>query len=870
MSEKIFLSPGKIFASFNNENAYKIIDGNSRTKWVGGQFPGYIDIRLESIYTIEHLVLDCPKNDICIFSVFASRDYVNFFEVYSQESENAQSGHYETDCCFSACAVRFLLKYEKSSSYAVLKNIELFGSPTDEPAEKAVIDFPESFENSRYAGPVTAEDTLRELAGLVKRTIGEKYLPLFVFSVTESEEEFFELSDTKDGKIMICANSGASAAAGLNYYYKYYCGVHISQVGNNVRMPKTPPKINKTFRMTTPFKVRYSYNYCALSYTMAFWDENDWQKELDYLALQGVNVVLDITAMEEVWRRFLMRLGYSLDEALAFIPGPAYYAWFNMANIYGLGSPLPPNFFKKRTELARKNHRFMKAMGMSPVLQGFSGMVPTDIKKYVPDASIIPQGLWNGAERPYMLRTDTKCYLRLASVFYECQREVFGDVSKYFATDPFHEGGRSGRLDIKKVSKNLLDSILGVRPDGVWIIQSWGENPSKELLIGVSDRKEHTLILDLYAEKKPRWENFLGNEFLDSPWVYCMLNNFGGRMGLHGHLSTIAAEIARASKKAKHMQGIGITPEATHSNPVIFDLFFETAWTKSSELSPIDLEKWLKAYAERRYGGCDDNMFKAMQLLNDTVYNPKLNEHGEGAPESIINARPSLRVHSPSTWGNDVVAYDKRTFEKAVKLFLSCADKCEDYEGYVFDAVDLLKQVLSNTAQEYHKNMADAAKEKDLIAFMRWSDKFLSLGLFADEVLSLNCEFTLGNWINKAKKMAEPFDEFTSVMFEFNARALITTWGGSRQIAEDGKLRDYSNKQWSGLTRDFYVKRWEKWVKMMRQRLDGRKATEPDWFKFDWRWTWQRNSYTDKANVGDLTQIGEKVFSAYGVDTAAD
>ena len=868
MSEKIDIPASSVFANFNNDSAYKIVDGNSRTKWVGGQFPGYVDIKLDGIYKVDKIVLDCPKNDICIFSVFASRDFLNFSEIVSQSSETSRNGHYELSCSVSACALRFLLKYESASSYAVLKNIEIFGCSTGERAEKAVVDFPENFEQGRYSTPVDEGETKEALYGIVERTIGAVYKDHFSFSVTDSDEEFFELSDTADGKLLISANSGASAAAGLNYYYKYFCGVHISQVGNNTRIPQVLPKINKPLKMTTPFKVRYSYNYCALSYTMAFWDEEEWQKELDYLALQGVNVILDITAIEEVWRRFLMKIGYSLDEALAFIPGPAYYAWFNMANIYGLGSPLPVGFFKKRTELARKNHRFMKAMGMSPVLQGFSGMVPTDIKKYVPDAVVIPQGLWNGAERPYMLKTDTKAYTRMASLFYECQREVFGDVSKYYATDPFHEGGRSGRLDIKKVSKNLLDSILAVRPDGVWIIQSWGENPSKELLLGVADRKEHTLILDLYAEKKPRWENFLGNEFLDSPWVYCMLNNFGGRMGLHGHLATIASEIARASNKAKHMTGIGITPEATHSNPIIFDLFFEAGWTKTEKLAPIDLEKWLRAYAQRRYGSCDENLFKAMLLLNETVYNPKLNEHGEGAPESIINARPSLNPHSPSTWGNDIVAYDKKVFEKAVKLFLSCTENCKAFEGYVFDAVDLLKQVLSNTAQEYHKNMVESVNEKDLIAFMRWSDKFLALGHFADEILSFNSEFTLGNWLNKAKKLAEPFDGFTAVMFEFNARALITTWGGSRQISEDGKLRDYSNKQWSGLTNDLYVRRWEEWIKMMRSRLNGRKAAEPDWFTLDLHWVWQRNSYTDKACTGDLVEAGKKVLSSFCVSSA--
>ena len=35
-----------------------------------------------------------------------------------------------------------------------------------------------------------------------------------------------------------------------------------------------------------------------------------------------------------------------------------------------------------------------------------------------------------------------------------------------------------------------------------------------------------------------------GGEFNDTPWVFCMLNNFGGRLGLHGHLSSILQRIS--------------------------------------------------------------------------------------------------------------------------------------------------------------------------------------------------------------------------------------------------------------------------------------------------------------------------------------
>lgn len=868
MCKKIEISKDMVFAKENTESAFKLFDSNSRTKWVGGQFPSYVEINLKKMFSLSRIVLDCPKNDICVFSVFKSEDNVNFSEVLTQSSEKNRGGRYEFSCAFEACSLRFLFKYSRKTSYATVRSIELFGSESGKEIKKTAVTFPESFENSVYNVEISKEDTEKELLALVGRTAGKEFENHFAFSVEETGEEFFELSDAADGKVLIKANSGSSAAAGLNYYYKNYCGINISQVGNNVKMPSPVPRIGTRKRLTTPFKIRYANNYCSLSYTMAFYGEKEWQKDLDYFALQGVNVFLDITAIWEVWRRFLLKLGYPIEKALAFLPGPAYYAWFCMANLYGTGAPLHPNYFKKSTDLARKNHLFMRKMGMKPVLQGYCGMVPPDIKKYAPDAVIIPQGLWNGAERPAMLKTNTGAYLRLADLFYESQREVYGDISEFFATDPFHEGGKSGRLNIEKVGRYLLDGMLKNRSDAVWIIQSWGENPSRQLLEGVAEKKEHTLILDLYAEKRPRWESFLGNEFLNSPWVFCMLNNFGGRMGLHGHLSTVATEIARAAQKAKHMKGIGVTPEATHSNPIIFDLFFETAWTEKEKPQPVDLEKWLRSYAERRYSKCSETMFEAMKLLNATVYNPKLNEHGEGAPESVVNARPALKVKSPSTWGNGIVSYDKRTFEKAVKLFLSEYENCKESEGYRFDAADLLKQLLANTAQEYQKNMARAYGEKDLIGFMKWSDKFLSLGTFTDNLLSAESEFMLGSWLEKAKALAEPFDDFTKKLFEFNARAQITTWGGSRQIAEDGKLRDYSNKQWSGLTRDFYLKRWEAWIDAMTKSLKGQKAAAPDFFEFEIGWVWSNNDYPAERAEIDLSKAAEKIFSSYCVDSA--
>jgi alpha-N-acetylglucosaminidase len=39
------------------------------------------------------------------------------------------------------------------------------------------------------------------------------------------------------------------------------------------------------------------------SYTFAFWQWSDWERHIDWMALNGINIPLAFTAQEEIWRR---------------------------------------------------------------------------------------------------------------------------------------------------------------------------------------------------------------------------------------------------------------------------------------------------------------------------------------------------------------------------------------------------------------------------------------------------------------------------------------------------------------------------------------------------------------------------------------
>ena len=856
----------------NRDTASHITDGDPATRWCSVLYPAYAQIDLEGCFHLTKVVVHTPAQGASLFDVYASLDGVDFTRIAQKMEElpcPPEGEAFEVDC--EARFLRVRVTYNSASDGAILCGIEAYGEPSGQACEPAAFVPPADFEQSAYHVPITQEDTLREVRELIAYTVGEARADWFTLRLAENERkpgrDYFILSN-ETGKIAITGRTGVCLAVGFHHYLKYFCNAHVSQMSMQVNLPEAPVPVGEIVRRETPFQTRYSYNYCTLSYTMAFWGEAQWKRELYWLAMNGVNLVLDITAQEEVWRRFLGALGYSHMECKDFIAGPAYYAWAYMANISGFGGPVHDNWFAARTRLARRNHLMMRRLGMQPVLQGYSGMAPSDINQKVPDAKVISQGLWNGFPRPAMLKTTTDAYRRLAQLFYRCQREVFGDVSHYYATDPFHEGGRNGGMSPKKMARFVLDEMLKNDPESVWVIQSWGENPSKSLLQGLRGRKEHALVLDLYAEARPHWETWAGGEFDNTPWLWCMLNNFGGRMGLNGHMDTVASEVARAANTAKYMAGIGITPEATFSNPVLFDLFFETVWSDTPEhLPPIEPDMWLAQYVRRRYGAESEAAMESFRLLRKTVYNPSLNHNGEGAPESVVNARPAFEIRSASSWGTAVIGYDKHEFERAVRLLLEDYDALKQSDGYLFDLADCLKQVLSNTAQEYHHTMVQAYREKNLTVFDDYSARFFQLISLTEQVLGTRREFLLGTWLRGAQKLAEEADDFTRDLYEFNARALITTWGAIRQ-ANEGGLRDYSNKQWGGLTHDFYRPRWEKWIALRRAELTGgqkdrrsEKEQAEDWFHMEWKWVLGRNPYPAEVNGLDLKELAQQALA---------
>jgi alpha-N-acetylglucosaminidase len=676
----------------------------------------------------------------------------------------------------------------------------------------------------------------------------------FIIQVKKGQSDFFEL-DQKGDKIVIRGNNYVNIATGLNWYLKYYAGIHLSWNGMTAKLPESLPKVSTPVRKETNLSLRYDFNYCTYSYTMAFWDWKRWEKEIDWMALHGINLPLAVVGQECVWKNMLEKLGYTKEEINKFIAGPAFLAWWAMNNLEGWGGPNPDSWYTQQEALQKKILKRMREYGIEPVFPGYSGMVPHDANKKL-GLNVTKPALWNGFTRPaFLLPTDSR-FNEIASLYYKELEKLFGKAN-YYSMDPFHELEDAGSVDFDAAGKAVLKAMKDVNPKATWVIQGWTENPRPEMIKNLNNGD--ILILDLFSECRPMWgipsiwKREKGYEQHD--WLFCMIENFGGNVGLHGRMDQLLNNfyLTKNNPLAAHLKGIGLTMEGSENNPVMFELMCELPWRPEK----FTKEEWLKDYLFARYGVRDEKITQAWNILADGIYNCPFGNNQQGPHESIFCGRPGLNNFQASSWSKMQNYYDPTSTEAAARLMLEVADKYKGNNNFEYDLVDIVRQSLSDRGRiVYNQTIADF-KSFDKKSFAAHSQEFLNILLAQDRLLGTRSEFRVGRWIEQARNLGTTPEEKN--LYEWNARVQITTWG-NRVCANDGGLRDYAHKEWNGLLKDFYYKRWAAYWQTLQDVLDGKPMVELDYYAMEEPWTLAHNPYASQPE-GDCVSVAKEVFN---------
>ncbi|PKK17781.1 N-acetylglucosaminidase, alpha [Columba livia] len=351
---------------------------------------------------------------------------------------------------------------------------------------------------------------------------------------------------------------------------------------------------------------RYYQNACTQSYSYVWWDWARWEREIDWMALSGINLAPAFAGQEAAWQRVYRSLGLNQSEIDTYFTGPAFLAWNRMGNLRGWAGPLPPAWHLKQLYLQYRIVERMRSLGMITVLPAFAGHVPQGVLRVFPRVNAPLLGGWSHFDCTYsctyLLDPEDPMFQVIGTLFLKELIKEFGTDHVYSA-DTFNEMTplSSDPAYLSRVSNAVFRSMTGAAQ-------------VRALLHGVPLGR--MIVLDLFAESKPvyQWtESFYGQ-----PFIWCMLHNFGGNHGLFGTVEAInRGPFAARRFPNSTMVGTGLVPEGIEQNDMVYELMNELGWRQE----PLDLPSWVTRYLGAsptfRYDLVDVTRQAAQQLVSD-------------------------------------------------------------------------------------------------------------------------------------------------------------------------------------------------------------------------------------------------------------
>lgn len=724
---------------------------------------------------------------------------------------------------------------------------------------------------------VPEHDPVAAARALIHRRLGASYNDQITLKVIEAEKDgldVFEIGNDGD-KVAIGGSSATAIAYGLQWYLKTAVHTQTDWDNHKLQLPPVLPKVETAVRKKRSAKYTYYQNVCTVSYSSWAWSWDEWERHIDWMALNGINIPLAFTGQEKVWQNVFKNHYNISDTGLhKFFAGSAFLAWGRMGNLRGswVKGPLPQAFIDDQFQLQLRILDRYKEYGMIAALPAFAGHIPEELHVKHPNAKWSRSPNWGNFTDEfccvYMLDAEDPLYLDIGKKFIEEQTRMYNYTSSLYQCDTYNEmdPDTTDPTELAAASKAVIDSMLAADPKAVWLMQGWlfmsgywTKELTKAYLSGVSN--DQMIILDLYSEVSPIWRKM--DNYFGKSWIYCVLHNFGGNTGLRGDLPTIASDPVRSNHDSNGtMIGVGLTMEGIFQNYVVYDLTLQMAW----EDKPVDTTSWIKDFAYRRYHSQNEHAQKAWQILLSSVYNRTLG-YG-GVTKNLATIFPHWDLVRDGFMPT-VITYDPKDVVRAWEHLLSASDELSSVDTFRHDVTDLTRQFLSDHMLvlylKLRQDYFDKAVEPAILC--TYKSKILRLIQHLDEILATNEDFLLGNWIRDAKALGHG-DKELELYYEYEARNQVTRWGDHN----DNVLHDYACKEWSGLMKGYYLGRWRIWLTEVCDAYTQQREIDSEVLKnaresYELKWQLGREPYPT-ATRGDTIAISKRLYSEYVVTPA--
>ena len=696
----------------------------------------------------------------------------------------------------------------------------------------------------------SAEALARRLVPSAASRIEFRQLP-------QDTSDVFTLS-SEGRKIIIGGNNAGSMAAGLGHYLKYWCKTTVSLYAfHPVELPEKLPPVDTEVRITARVPYRFFLNYCTFGYSMPWWKWDDWQRFIDWMAINGVNMPLAITGEEAVWEEVWKDFGLTEEEVRAHFTGPAHLPWHRMCNINRFGGPLPQKWIDAQKELQLKILERERELSMTPVLPSFGGSVPARFKELHPKSRITQVSRWGGFAdscRCWFLSPMDPLFAEVQKAFIARQTETFGSDHVY-GLDLFNEvDAPSWEPDtLSAIGRGAWESLEAADTSARWLQMGWflvndreKWTPGRmEALLGAVP-EDRLIMLDYHLDYTPGWK--LTESFYGHPYIACTLLNFGGNTLFNGNIPTLGANLSEAFEKGgANLKGVGATNEGFGTNPYYYEYFLEKAWNTG-----LSDSEWIDALADRHIGRTDSLCRELWHtLINDVA--PAYTGTGVAAvSHPNFGKNWNWTVRYPDIKGRTPI------MDSLWRRMLSVGS---DRAEYKYDLVNLGRQALGDYFAIVKDSLEAAYLRRDLSAVKAAASEMAEVMDDMERLMACSPEMDLSVWNSDARSWGDLPEE--KDYYEKSARTILTVWG------QTTGLTDYASRQWAGLIGSYYKVRWQMFCKAVEDAVASgtpldQEAFDRDVRAFELSWIEPSETAIEYSLPGDPVAVSREIIEKYG------
>ncbi|KAG0010464.1 hypothetical protein BGZ80_001462 [Entomortierella chlamydospora] len=780
------------------------------------------------------------------------------------------------------------------------------------------------------------------LLGVVQRLLPKSYHNAFDFQLVsdiptpspENKYDVFRVSNknstSSSGKILIEGATLSALGRGLKYYLDQAVQVELAWSGNRFdELPHTPPSVPDleldTNKVVTTGHVRGSFvpwryytNVVTYGYQFPFWEWARWEREIDWMMLNGINLLPAMVGQEYIVREFWRSKNLTDAEIIDFLTGPVDMPWQRMGNLQGswnhqlLNSSIENERVYKNMwidaqwELQKLIMARIQDLDIIPILPAFQSFVPRATVAKYPNNQFKNASVWSYFPEEYtavtyVMQTDP-LFTTFSVEYLELQKSLYnGYESHLYLLDLFNELVPDCTTPecLRSISTNVMKTLQSADKDAVWVMQGWflqdttlwTPDAMKAYFGGISDANGDTFIMDLAADTMPTWtstEGFYGYNF-----GWSVINNFGTAQGLFAKLPIVLTAAFDAYKQyPAGLKAIGVAAEGINNNEYVYQTVFELPWHNPNEV--INGTSLLEQNIQRRYGPSRATPIvqDAWNKLRQTVWDCQVQNQASQS-KSYVEKMPDLNMVN-NGWLGTVFWYNKTIVVEAWDQLVRAATTEQHFnipDSFKFDLVDTTREVLLATVfTALHDGLVDGYQANDVKKIQEYGRRIVALIKDADTLLNTSPFFSFGAWVLAAKTSIDPINgnidkqlKFNSNspggpnkaeylhFLESNARDIFTWWGPDGTGPPDA-LPDYASKQWGGMLTSYYLPRWQLFISQLEESVKTKKAwnrddyitqavaREAQWLKQTWG---QRPGETWETNGQESVEVVRELHEKY-------